>query len=481
MKFKYTILTILVVFGGFAAAQIGIAQVAGSDDVVPAYNPPAVQNLAPVVLPPISEKMLKNGLKVVVVEHHELPVVTLRLVLRTGSIFDPSDKAGLTQFMTGLLTMGTEKYTATEIADKIDFVGGSISAGSSWDASWVECNVLIKHLKTAEELMSQVVLHAKFPNDEIDRMRQQILSGIERSKDNAGAIVGKFYNQELYGTHPYAMPNEGTEESVKAITRGDIVSQYLKVLTPDKSLLYISGDISAKDGLQIAERLFNNWKGAPLAKASFPIPPQPKATRIILVDKPDATQSQIRFGYPGISRDNVDYFPVTMMNYIFGGGGFVSRLTKVVRSEMGLTYGISSSFSARLQPGPFTVSTFTKNKSTLDAIQASIKLMKEYQDEGPTDQELSEAKSYMTGSYPLNFETPNQIAGNLQSIEIYNLGSDYIQKYRSRINAITKQDVINAAKKYLHPDNLVIVVVAKASDVKTDLEKLGPLTVIPIE
>ena len=169
------------------------------------------------------------------------------------------------------------------------------------------------------------------------------------------------------------------------------------------------------------------------------------------------------------------------MNYILGGGSFSSRLMRVIRAEMGLTYGINSSFSSRLETGPFTISTFTKNESAIEAIEEIIRLVKEYQQDGPTDEEMKEAKSYLTGSYPLNFETPSRIAGQLQGIEIYNLGSDYIEKYRDRVNAVTTEDVIRVARKYLHPDDMIFVVVSTAEDVKADLESIGTVEVLEIE
>lgn len=174
-------------------------------------------------------------------------------------------------------------------------------------------------------------------------------------------------------------------------------------------------------------------------------------------------------------------FPISVMNYILGGGGFSSRLMKVIRAEKGLTYGINSYFDARLQPGPFKIGTFTKNESTLEAIQETIKQVKKFQEEGPTEKELEDAKSYFTGSYPLGFEEPKQIAGQLQSVELFGLGKDYITTYRSRVNAVTAEDVKRVARQYLHPDDMDFVVVSKVDAVKDQLEKLGTVEVLEIK
>jgi len=474
--------TLLVLFFlcGLAISS-GIAQTEEEIDVVPAYVPPAEQALAPVKLPPIKEKVLKNGLKVIVVEHHELPVVSLRLMCKAGSQYDPAGKAGLTRFMTDLLTKGTETLSATEIADKIDFIGGRLSAGSNWDATYVTCTALTKHLQTALELMQDVVLNPAFSDGEIERNRQQTLSSIENDKDRPSTIASEAFNRWLFGEHPYAFPIEGTEETVKSFTRDDVLKQYELIFNPNNSALFIVGDISPKKAFKIARESFQSWPEGSVPEAVFPIPEAPEGYKVRLVNKPDATQAQIRFGHLGIARGNEDYFPVVIMNYILGGGGFASRLVKVIRSEKGLTYSVRSSFSTRLQAGPFTTSTFTKNESTLEAIEAMIELIKEYQESGPTDEELKKAKSYLTGSYPLNFETPSSIAGQLQGVELYDLGSDYIEKYRDRVNAVTKEDVIRVARKYLHSDDMLFVVVSKADEVKEDLEKLGLVEVLEIE
>jgi zinc protease len=383
--------------------------------------------------------------------------------------------------MTGLLTQGTKTLSATQIADKIDFVGGNLSAGSGWDASNVECSVLKKHLKVGIELMRDVTLNPAFAEDEIERLRQQTLSSIKNAKDQPDNLADEEFDKWLFGDYPYAHPIGGDEASVSSISHDDIVAQYERIFIPTHSVLAVIGDVSAKEGFRIAEEMFGSWKqsSAPVAENQPPLPP--KGYRVHIVDKADATQAQIRIGHLGVARRHEDYFPLVVMNYILGGGGFSSRLMKTIRSEMGLTYGISCYFSMRTEAGPYVIDTFTKNESTLQAIQETIKVMKVYQQEGPTEKELTEAKSYLTGSYPLNFETPGQIAGQLLNIDLHNLGADYIEKYRSRVEAVTTEDVKRVAQKYLRPDDMNIVVVSRAEDVKSQLESLGPIEVLQIQ
>jgi zinc protease len=345
----------------------------------------------------------------------------------------------------------------------------------------VESTVLTKYLDTAADLFRDVTLHPAFAAEEIERSRKQTLSGIESDKDQPGSLANKEFNGWLFGNYPYANPIEGTATTVSSFTREDVLAQYRLIFVPNNAVLAVVGDVDAKTAYKVATKILGDWnKGSiPAVKAALPSPPM--GLNIHVVNKPDATQSQIRLGHLGVSRNNDDYFPVVLMNYILGGGGFSSRLMKEVRSKMGLTYGISSSYAMRLQPGEFVINTFTKNESVRDAIKASLELVKKYQQEGPTTKEMEEAKAYLTGSYPMNFETPSQIAGQLLNIELFGLGKDYIEKYRSRIDAVSADDVRRVANKYLSPENMDIVVVGKAQDVETPLKNLAPVKVVEIQ
>jgi zinc protease len=481
MKSKIFTITTLLLLAGAMVGQIGAQEKNDNPDLVPAYTPPPAGASKPVVLPPIQEKMLSNGLKVIVVEQHELPVVSLRLMCKAGSFLDPAGKAGLTQFMTGLLTQGTQTLSATQIAQKIEFVGGSINASSGWDASYVECTVLTKYLDTATDLFREVTLHPAFANEEVERLRKQTLSGIESDKDQPGSLADNEFHSWLFKDYPFANPIEGTETTVTSFTAQDILSQYHLIFVPNNAVLAVVGDVDAKTASKVASKILGDWTKGAIPTVNATLPMQPSGLSIHVVNKSDATQSQIRMGHLGVSRKSEDFFPLTLMNYILGGGGFSSRLMKEVRSKMGLTYGISSSYAMRMEPGEFVINTFTKNESVRDAIRASLDLVKKYQQEGPTTKEMDEAKAYLTGSYPMNFETPSQIAGQLLNIELYGLGKDYIEKYRSRIEAITAEEVRRVANKYLSPDNMDIVVVGKAQDVETPLKDLAPVKVVEIQ
>lgn len=466
---KLAIFTLIVLFLGCSGG-----------DLVPAYKTKDAGGQAPVKLPPISEKILDNGLKVMVVEHHELPIVSMRIQFKAGQTLDPIGKAGLADMTASLLTKGTKTRSATEIAEAIDFVGGRLNSGSGWDASNVSCQVLKKHLETGLDLFSDVILNPAFQKNEIERLRKRSISSYIDSKDDPANLADMKFMSLLYKDHPYGY-TQGTDKTLPNITTEDITGFYDSWYAPNNAILMIAGDITPDEGFKLAESKFAGWAKKELPVFSFPEPIAPKGIKIVLVNKKDAVQSQICLGHLGVARTNSDFFSINLMNYLFGGGGFSSRLMKIIRSEKGLTYGINSGFDFRLNPGPFTITTFTKNASVGEAIKETLnqtKLIKQ----GPIrPEELTDAQSYYSGSYPMRFETPDQIAGQLMSIELYGLGADYVTKYRDRIKAVTTADVQAAAQKYLDAENLIIVVVGKADEVKEQLQEFGEVEVVEIE
>ncbi len=430
-------------------------------------------------LPPIERTTLDNGLKLIIIEHHELPVVAFRLILKSGSACDPQDKSGLADLTAGLLRKGTKTRTATQIAEEIDFVGGSLGAGSGRDATYATCEVLTKHLDVGLDLLSDVILNPTFKEDEIERLKKQTLAAIMQQKQDPENVAHEKFDEFLFGDHPYGRASEGTEESVPAITREDIVNFHRTYYVPNNAVLAVVGDVKSKEVTKKVKAKFARWSGGEVPAPVVTQPPAIEGYQILLVDKPDLTQTYICMGHLGIEKKHPDYFPVKVMNYILGGGGFASRMMDEVRSKRGLTYGIGCSFAANRLGGAYQVSTFTQNDSTSAAIAAIIEQIKKIQTEGVTDKELEDTKSFYNGYFPLQFETPSQIATQMLDVELYDLGQDYLRDYRKNISAVTKEDVLRVAQKYLDPNNLKLVVVSKAEDVKASLEPMGKVSVVP--
>ena len=446
-------------------------------DKVPAYKPPAAAELAPVKLPPITEKTLDNGLKLIVIEHHELPVISFRLMVKSGSVSDPRGLEGLASFTADLMTKGTKSRSATDIAREIDFVGGSLGSSAGWDRWNVHCSVLKRHFDVGLDLFADIALNPVFQKDEIERLRTQSISSYKTNLQDPGFLANVNYSEFLYGNNRFALPSSGTDETLKNIRRPDIENFYAEHFLPNNAVLAVSGDVDSEEIFKALEDKFGGWKKRDTKEIELPQAGEINGYKILLVNKTDATQSQIRIGHFGLPRSNEDYFPISLMNYIFGGGGFASRLMKTVRADMGLTYSVRSNFDFRKLPGPFTISTFTKNESVGEAIEEIIKLMKGMQVELVEEDELDDAQSFLTGSYPMRFETPNQMASQLLYVELHNLGADYIENYRGKVQSVTREESLEAAKKYLHPNNMVIVVVGKKDEVYDQLTKYGEVEV----
>ncbi len=437
---------------------------------------------ADVKLPPITEKTMDNGLLVVVVENHELPVVYMKTVIVAGSLYDKQELGGLASFTADMIRKGTNTRTAVEIAESIDFVGGSLNSSASRDAIYVNTSVLVKHFDIALDLLSDIILNPVFDEDEIERKRKKTLSGIIQSKERPSTVCANAFNDILFGVHPYGHPVIGTRESVGNIARDDIVNFYETYFRPNNSILLIAGDIEPNDAVARIADAFRGWQKAEIPDLSTTSFIVPEGHKILLIDKPDATQTYIRFGNFGITRDNDDYYSFLVMNYILGSGvSFVNRLMQQVRDDAGLTYDIRTVNEFHLLPGAYYCNTFTENDSTLKAINAAIGIMKDMAENDVSDDEYKNAVSFWSGFYPMTLETPSQVANEIIKTEVYNLPESYIEDFAKNIKKVKKKDIRRIAKRLIDTDNMVFVVVSNAADVKDDLEKLGTVTVKHID
>ena len=327
---------------------------------------------AKLALPPMAEKTLPNGLKIIVAENHEQPVVSMRLLIKVGSSLDPADKAGLANLTAGLLRKGTATRDANKISQEIDFIGGSLGAGSDLDASYATSEVLTKHFDKGLDLLSDIVLNPAFAAAEIERLRKQTIGALMQSKDDPNSIVDEQYKKYLFGDHPYGKPESGTIESVSSLTRDDIVGFWQKNYIPNNSVLFVVGDVKPEEVFPKIEASLGAWKQGAPPDMKFAAAKPASGIKVILINKPDATQSSVKIGNLGIDRYNPDIFNCRVMNYILGGGGFVSRMMTEIRQKRGLTYDINTQFSYNRFPGEFTITTYTRNDSTARASPASV-------------------------------------------------------------------------------------------------------------
>jgi len=442
----------------------------------------------PFNFPDAATKTLPNGLRVFVVTDHSEPAVAAQLmILSAGSVKDPQDMPGVAQMTANMLTQGTAKRSARDIAEAIDFVGGSLSASAGKDSTAVMLDVVKKDLDTGLDLMSDIVLHPAFSADELERQRQQLLSNLTVQYSDPDYLASVVFNRVVYGSSPYGWPEEGTPDTVTKFDPARLAKFHDANYAPNQSLLAFAGDITPEAAFAAAEKYLGAWPRGPesldglggpnyseAAKLRGPPPPTPSAgMHIWLIDKPDAVQTQIRVGKLGIRRADPNYVPVVVMNRIFGGG-YNSRLNTEVRVKKGLTYSAYSSFSPHRDAGSFAVGTYTRTAATVDATKLVIDLIAKMYTGDVTPQEMDFARDYLAGVYPIQSETAEQVADRVLTVVAYGLPSDYNYTYAERISAVTSAQVHDMAQKYLSANDVDLVLAGNVSAFRDALKKAFP-------
>ena len=412
--------------------------------------------------PLATRTVLGNGATLLVAERPGVPMVVMNMLLTTGSTADPIGKAGLANLTAELLTRGTQKYTAQVLAEELDFLGTSLWVSADYETTTVSLTTLTKNLDASFALLAEVLLRPTFPADEFERIRTEILGQIHSQEENPGWVSAKAFQEKLYADHPFGRLVEGQPETLATIKLADLTNFYHTYYRPNTAIIGLAGEILPAQAEQLWEKHLGAWEPGPAPTIDWGSEVQPAHERL-LIDQ-HVSQANVVLGHPGIARQNPDFYAVSVMNHILGSSGFGSRLTDRIREELALVYSVRSSFSARKRPGPFRIVLQTKNASAKQAIDEAIEITRRFIEEGATEKEVEAAKAYLVNSYPLSLVSNRAIAGLLPSLEFFELGLDYPQRYLEIIQQITVEQVRQAAKKYLHPDKLLQVVVA-------DLEK----------
>ncbi|MGH9692375.1 MAG: M16 family metallopeptidase [Candidatus Acidiferrales bacterium] len=436
---------------------------------------PAAGAQRPFHFPQAATKTLANGLRVFVVTDHAQPAIAARLVILTaGSIQDPAGMPGVAQMTAEMLTQGTAKRSAREIAETIDFIGGSLEASAEKDATTVALDIVKKDLDTGLDLMADTVLHPAFRDDELNRQRQQLLSNLTVQYSDPEYLASVAFNRIVFGSSPYGWPQEGTPETVQKLSRDELAKFHDATYAPNQSLLAFAGDITPEEAFAAAEKYFGAWPKLDAAPASpSAAPAAPSGQHIWLIDKPDAVQTQIRAGTLGIRRGDPNYIPVAVMNRIFGGG-YNSRLNTEVRVKKGLTYGAYSSFNPHRYAGSFVVGTFTKTASTVEATKLIVDLLGKMSSGDVAPAEMDFARDYLAGVYPIQSETAERVAGRVLAVAEFDLPADYNSTYPNRIRSVTPGQVQEMAKRYLETKNLDIVLAGNVGAFRDALKKEFP-------
>lgn len=433
--------------------------------------PPALR------LPPVTTRTLPNGLKLVIVEQHELPLVDVVLDVRTGGEADPAGKAGTASLASGMLTEGTTTRSALEIADQAAYLGVRVGAGSGWEQSTVSLHAPTAQLDSALALFADIALHPAFNAADLERVRKVRLTALQQVRDRGPAIANLAYATALYGEqHPYGRPLTGTETSVADITRDDLVKFYTTYFRPNDATLLVVGDVRPDDIERRALALFSGWARADVPTVAEGSAPVPKATTLVLIDKPGAAQSSFRLGGIGVPRTTDDYFAIQVMNTILGGS-FTSRLNQNLRETHGYTYGANSGFSMRRTAGPFTAGAEVVSAKTDSAFIEFMKELRAIRDTVPSD-ELAKAKRYLQLGLPQDFETTGDIASQMLPLVTYGVPLDFYDTAVQKIGAVTQADVQRVARRYVNPDRLTIVIVGDRKLIEPGLRALNPGEII---
>ncbi len=405
----------------------------------------------------IKKERLANGLTILYVERHELPIISVNLLIRAGSRHEPSDKAGLASLTAEMLLEGTKTMKAKEISEVIEFYGASISATADYDYTIISLQVLKKDLSELFSIFKEIIFSPIFPEEELKKKKSILETHLIKKEQEPSYITMKTLRKEIFKDHPYSRPAQGYPDTVKTIKRKDLMDFYKDFYRPEGSILVIAGDIHQKEMEGLIED-FKKWKGPDrnTIKIPYKLPAQTTYSRPVIINK-DLTQATILYGLPGISRTDPDYYAASVLNYILGGGGFSSRLVQRIRDDMGLAYDVSSYFTVNEDPGLFVIELQTKNSSAMTAIKVIKEEIERIIKEPVSDEELEDAKAYLTGSLPRRIDTTKKIADFLTVAEFYGLGDDYLKRYPEYIRRVTKDDIIKVAKRILSPEGLFVI------------------------
>jgi predicted Zn-dependent peptidase len=459
-------------------ALAGLSSNAVAQGTIDRTKPPELGPPPTVSLPPIVTKQLPNGLKLLIVEQHELPLADFVLLVGSGATADPTGKMGVANLTAAMLREGTTTRKSLDIADQAAFLGVSLSPTSSWESSTLSLHTPTAQSDSALALFADVALHPSFPANEFERLRKTRLTELLQIRDQGPAIANLVFPAIVYGsTHPYGLASIGTEGSVKSLTTADLQSYYQTNFKPNNATLIIVGDVNPDQIEQKVNGLFGGWQRGNVPQLVYGEPPKPAATTIYLVDKPGAAQSSFRIGAVGVPRSTKDYFALTVMNTILGGS-FSSRLNQNLRETRGYTYGASSRFDMRRAAGPFTAAAEIVAAKTDSALLEFMKELNGIRQSVPAD-ELSRAKRYLQLQLPGNFETTQQIAAALVPVALYGLPLDYYNNYVQSIEGVTQADVSRVAQQYVNPGSLAIVIVGDRKTVEQGLKSVnvGPISI----
>jgi len=444
-----------------------------------AAPPPGVPR--PYHFPDITRVTLANGLRVLVAENHNAPVVALRVLVRSGADHDNAELAGLAALVADLLDEGAGSRDAMQLAEDVGLLGGALGTGADWDATYASLEVLSRYVDRTIEILADVTFRATLPEDGFERVRNERLTDILQQRDEPGSIAGKRFSNLLYGSGTYGNSVTGNADSLARITLDHVRSFYRRHYLPNNSSVVVAGDITPESAVALVTKAFGQWERGPEPPRPTVTPTLLDASRIYLIDRPQAVQSEIRIGHIGVARSTEDYFAISVMNALLGGV-FNSRINLNLREKHGYTYGARSAFGFRRQTGPFVVSAPVRNEVTLESVNEVLAELRRIRTGDVEERELEDTKNYLMGVFPATVQSASEVGGRLLDMELYGLPDDYFDHYRENIGAIDKAEIERVARKYIDPERVLIVIVGNAAQIREPLGGLGlPVHELDIE
>jgi zinc protease len=423
-------------------------------------------------MPPVQRIVLPNDLVLLVSEEHSLPFVVFQLLVDAGSRLDPVGKEGLANLTAKGLLLGTSGQNVTAINEALDFMGASLNSSAGPDYAVVGLQVLKKDMEKGFAIFMDALTGPVFPEQEIGKEIKKIAGAIQSADEQPMALAEKTFRKTLFPQSPYGHPVEGTRESVPKLSMEDVSRFYRTFYRPNSAILSVVGDITVEEVRTKLIPALAKWSPIRVEAASFNAS-YAKGAQTITINR-QITQANIVLGNVGVRRDNPDYYSLSVMNYVLGGGGFASRLTEEIRVKRGLAYSVASFFDAEKYQGSFQIVMQTKNTSAREAIDLALSQMELMRKEPVSEEDLRRAKAYLVGSFPLRIDSQSKLANFLAQVEFYGLGLDYPEKYPSLINSVTREDALRVAKTYLHPEQAVLIVVGNLKEAKMEQPSGGP-------
>ncbi len=409
-----------------------------------------------IAMPKAQRIDLPNHLRVFVFEEHSIPAVTLQLLVGAGSWRDPQDKKGLANLTAKSVLLGTRFFSFDEINDRLDFIGANLDADCSRDFAVIGMQVLKKDLDAGIGLFAEIAVYPTFPAADVDGQKDDIIGALRTKEDDPLEVATRAFDKALFQNGPYASPVEGTEKSVDGIGPEELSKFYSSFYRPNNSVLVVGGDITLQEVKTLIVPRLLAWEEAQIPETPFE-PEFAEGAINVAIDKP-VTQATIIIGCPAMDRTSGDYYPFQVMNQILGSGDLSSRLMAEIRIKKGLAYAVESILAARERAGSFRLVIQTRNESAKESTELAEKELERLRIEPVSEGELQAAKKFLIGNFPLKYSLQQDFAKFLAQIEFYGLGSDYPDRYASLINAVTAEDILRVAKKYLKPENVVVIV-----------------------